>query len=86
MSDVKRTVSVLDVSDGDLVDLEPLLVAWGARDERYESDLMYVQCELCVVETVTRNTDGSVTIYTDAMNLAVPEDAEVTIWERKDAW
>ena len=63
--------------EADLVDLEPLLLAYGARDESFDADLITTLDELATVEAVATNPDGSMTIYTDQMNLAVPAGAEV---------
>lgn len=77
MSD--STTTVENLTEGDLIDLEDLLLAWGARDESFETDLMAVQSELATVETIAPNADGSVTIFTDLMNLAVPAGTAVPV-------
>lgn len=74
---------VESLREGDRIDVEPLLVAWGARDETYDADLIAAQDELANVETVAPNQDGSVTIFTDLINIAVPAGTVVEV-ERLD--
>jgi len=63
--------------DGDMVDLKPLLIAHGTRDESYDADLMIATCDLAVVEDLHPTNDGLVMICTDQMNLAVPAGTQV---------
>lgn len=75
---------VESLREGDLIDVEPLLVSWGARDENYDADLIAAQSELANVETVATNQDGSVTIYSDLMNIAVPAGTLVQVERDQD--
>lgn len=73
-----NTTPVENLTEGDLIDFEPLLIQWGTRDETYEADLIAAEFEMGLVEVVVPNADGSVTIYSDLMNLAVPAGTPVS--------
>jgi len=78
-----RTFAAHNILPGDRIDMEPVL-DWLEDHGHYDadpenSDRMLAESELFVVESVERETPGTVVIYSDGGNYAIPADLRVEV-------